>query len=48
MLQDVWLIHLFDELRDNVDLFENINEQFLDFLQVGFIDIFKISSYYLI
>ncbi len=46
MLQDVWLIHLFDELRDNVDLFENINEQFLDFLQVGFIDILKISSYY--
>ncbi len=33
-VQDIWLIHLFDELRDNVDLFENLNEQFLDFLQV--------------
>ncbi|UJR37398.1 hypothetical protein I4U23_030103 [Adineta vaga] len=31
---EIWFIHLLDELRDNVDLFENSNEQFLDFLQL--------------
>ncbi|CAF4420886.1 unnamed protein product [Adineta steineri] len=31
---EIYLVELFDELRDNVDLFENMNEQFLDFLQV--------------
>ncbi|CAF0952651.1 unnamed protein product [Rotaria sp. Silwood1] len=31
---DTWLIQLLNELRDNVDLFENMNEQFLDFLQL--------------
>ncbi|CAF1203005.1 unnamed protein product [Adineta steineri] len=30
---EIYLVELFDELRDNVDLFENMNEQFLDFLQ---------------
>ncbi|CAF3338861.1 unnamed protein product [Rotaria socialis] len=29
-----WLIQLLNELRDNVDLFENMNDQFLDFLQL--------------
>ncbi|CAF0776909.1 unnamed protein product [Rotaria sp. Silwood1] len=40
---DVWFIHLLDELRDNVDLFENTNEQFLDFLQLQ-IDWIKLSK----
>ncbi|CAF3912155.1 unnamed protein product [Rotaria sp. Silwood2] len=39
-----WFIHLLDELRDNVDLFENQNEQFLDFLQVLQIDWMKLSK----
>ncbi|UJR08837.1 hypothetical protein I4U23_013091 [Adineta vaga] len=30
---DRYLIQLFDELHDHVDLFEHMNEQFLDFLQ---------------
>ncbi|CAF2445438.1 unnamed protein product [Rotaria sp. Silwood2] len=38
-----WFIHLLDELRDNVDLFENQNEQFLDFLQLQ-IDWMKLSK----
>ncbi|CAF4165032.1 unnamed protein product, partial [Rotaria magnacalcarata] len=29
-----WLAQLLNELRDNVDLFENMNDQFLDFLQL--------------
>lgn len=31
---EIWFSHLLNDLRDNVDLFENINEQFLDFLQL--------------
>ncbi|CAF2156463.1 unnamed protein product [Rotaria magnacalcarata] len=40
---EAWFIHLLDELRDNVDLFENMNEQFLDFLQLQ-IDWIKLSK----
>lgn len=28
---------LLDQLRDHVDLFDQMNEQLLDFLQVGFV-----------
>lgn len=34
VFQDVWLSEFLDSLRDNVDLFDNMNEQFLDFLQL--------------
>lgn len=40
-IKEIWFSHLLNDLRDNVDLFENINEQFLDFLQVKSIESFS-------